>query len=76
MPFTDAWVLQFFTYQHLQPELRDLSKKFADLATELSQVLPANQESSVALRKLLEAKDAAIRAKVVEIRETNPAFPR
>lgn len=56
-------LLQFFTYKHLTAEkLQSTSKLFCDLAKQLAQELPDNPEKTVALRKLLEAKDAAVRA--------------
>lgn len=56
-----AHVLQFFSYSHLPPRLQAISKPFADLAN-LVVGTSSNQETTVALRKLLEAKDAAVRA--------------
>jgi len=55
-------ILQFFAYAHLRPDLQRISKPFGDLADTLVSVLPRNPERTVALRKLLEAKDAAVRA--------------
>jgi hypothetical protein len=55
-------ILQFFAYAHLKPESQAISKPFCDLALEHIMTLPRNPERSVALRKLLEAKDAAVRA--------------
>ena len=55
-------LLQFFAYEHLPPHLQTVSKPFGDLARELAESLPANAESTTALRKLLEAKDCAVRA--------------
>jgi hypothetical protein len=55
-------ILQFFTYAHLPEHLRAVSEPFADLAGRIVVELPRNPERSVALRKLLEAKDAAVRA--------------
>jgi hypothetical protein len=57
-------ILQFFAYGHLREDLRDTSKPFGDLATLIVTSLPRNPERTVALRKLLEAKDAAVRAKL------------
>jgi hypothetical protein len=57
-------ILQFFAYQHLPEGLQAASKPFHDLAHQLVTNLPRNPERTVALRKLLEAKDAAVRAKV------------
>lgn len=58
----DEPIMQFFAFEHLKPELRDVSRPFGDLAFGLVKALPRNAERSVALRKLLEAKDAAVRA--------------
>lgn len=55
-------VLKFFAYQHLPEKLQAVSKPFCDLAKEVAERAPDNQETTVALRKLLEAKDAAVRA--------------
>lgn len=55
-------LLQFFAYEHLPPHLQIVSQPFGDLARELAKSLPMNAESTVALRKLLEAKDCAVRA--------------
>jgi len=54
---------EFFSYEHLPPHLQDVSKRFYELA-EFIVDLPPNAERTVALRKLLEAKDAAVRAKL------------
>jgi len=55
-------MLQFFAYQHLPEHLQAASKPFADLAQIIVDTLPSNPERTVALRKLLEAKDCAVRA--------------
>jgi hypothetical protein len=55
-------MLQFFTYGHLPTELAVVSKPFCDLAEHIVASLPSNPERTVALRKLLEAKDCAVRA--------------
>jgi hypothetical protein len=55
-------IMQFFGYNHLPPGLQEVSKPFGDLANRLIEGLPRNPERTVALRKLLEAKDAAVRA--------------
>lgn len=54
-------IMQFFTFAHLPEELRVVSKPFCELAERVLE-LPRSPERSVALRKLLEAKDAAVRA--------------
>jgi len=55
-------ILQFFAYEHLPAHLQAVSKPFGDHARALVETLPRNPERTVALRKLLEAKDAAVRA--------------
>ena len=57
-------IAQFFAYAHLPPHLADISKPFAELAELVVRALPRNPERTVALRKLLEAKDAAVRAAI------------
>lgn len=56
-------VLQFFSFDHLPTALRDISAPFYALAQEIA-ARPTNYpaETATALRKLLEAKDAAVRA--------------
>lgn len=55
-------LLQFFKWSHLKPELQKVSMPFCDLAEYIDSYLPNNPEKTVALRKLLEAKDCAVRA--------------
>jgi hypothetical protein len=71
-------MLQFFQYGHLPSNLQMISKPFCDLAHAIvlgdnqphsvigtvtfGPPLPRNPERTVALRKLLEAKDCAVRA--------------
>lgn len=57
-------MLQFFVWEHLPERLQEVSKPFQDLALAIVKTLPANPERTVALRKLLEAKDAAVRTLV------------
>jgi len=54
-------ILQFFKYAHLPNVLQVVSSPFKELAEGIMQ-LPRNPERTVALRKLLESKDAAVRA--------------
>ncbi|MEY9404384.1 hypothetical protein ABIF66_004234 [Bradyrhizobium japonicum] len=57
-------ILQFFEYGHLKPELQKPSAMFGDLAMWIVRSLSRNPERTVALRKLLEAKDCAVRAAI------------
>ncbi len=59
-------ILQFFGYSHLPQHLQAISKPFGDLAQQIVDALPRNPERTVALRKLLEAKDAAVRALIAK----------
>lgn len=59
----DADLRRLFAYEHLPPHLQEVSKPFAELAS-LVMALPRGFERSVALRKLLEAKDCAVRTLV------------
>jgi hypothetical protein len=55
-------ILQFFAYGHLPEKLQLISHPYHDMAHELVRVLPRSAERTVALRKLLESKDCAVRA--------------
>lgn len=55
-------ILRYFEYEHLSQLLQDVSKPFCDLAHMMALELPYNPETSSCLRKLLEAKDCAVRA--------------
>ena len=55
-------LMQFFEYSHLPQHLQSVSRPFGELASHIEATLPSNPEMTVALRKLLEAKDCAVRA--------------
>lgn len=57
-------MLQFFAYEHLPEHLQAESKPFCELARQIVATLPRNPERTVCLRKLLEAKDCAVRARL------------
>lgn len=56
------YLLQFFAYEHLPKNLQEISKTFHAMAFYINVHLPDNPEKTTALRKLLEAKDCAVRA--------------
>lgn len=56
--------MQFFAYEHLPKDLQYVSRPFSELADVMNDELPDNQEKAAFFRKLLEAKDAAVRAKL------------
>lgn len=55
-------ILRFFEFEHLPEHLREVSRPFCELARKMAADLPSNAETSICLRKLLEAKDCAVRA--------------
>lgn len=57
-------VCRHFSYAHLPQHLAEVSFLFATLATTLVQWLPDGPELTTALRKLLESKDCAVRARI------------
>ena len=55
-------MMQFFAYGRLPAPLQEASKPFCLLAEKVvASDYPMNPERTVTLRKLLEAKDAAVR---------------
>jgi hypothetical protein len=58
------YLLQFFAYEHLPAHLQEISKPFGDTARWMIDTLPVNPERTAGLRKLLEAKDCAVRARL------------
>lgn len=58
-------ILQFFSFEHLPPMLQDVSRPFTEQAARIM-ALPWSPERTVALRKLLESKDAAVRALIAK----------
>jgi len=65
--FQEKWegdkLLAYFQFSHL-PEgpLRETSRLFCHMAYRIARTIPSSAERTVALRKLLEGKDAAVRA--------------
>jgi hypothetical protein len=57
-------LLQWFEFAHLPPALQGVSRPFGELARHIVDTLPRHPERTIALRKLLEAKDAAVRASI------------
>lgn len=63
-PEPQEYLLQFFVYEHLPSHLQEISAPFSYLAHGIVEKLPRNPERTTALRKLLEAKDCAVRAQL------------
>jgi hypothetical protein len=59
-------IMQYFTYEHLPEHLQEVSKPVGELAEAMADSLPGNPELTAGLRKLLEAKDCFVRAKLAK----------
>jgi hypothetical protein len=59
-------IMQFFVFDHLPEKLQAVSQPFSELANRLADTLPHNPELTASLRKLLEAKDCAVRALIAK----------
>ena len=57
-------ILKFFEYEHLSPEVQRVSKDICVLAHHMADTIPHGPELTVGLRKLLEARDCFVRAKI------------
>ncbi len=62
---SDSPIIKYFGYKHLPDKLQFVSKPCGDLALIMDE-LPNGEEKSAGLRKLLEAKDCFVRAKLTE----------
>lgn len=62
-------ILGYFGYAHLPFPLQEISSAFCSLAAFMVEAIPRSAERSAGLRKLLEAKDCAVRANVGNARE-------
>ncbi|WP_258087474.1 hypothetical protein [Xenorhabdus bovienii] len=57
-------IMKYFEYSHLPAHLQEISKPIGDLARLMDESLPNGPEKAAGLRKLLEAKDCLVRAKL------------
>ena len=62
-------LLDYLVWDDPPPGLRGISAMFGQLAKDLTTYLPRTPERTVALRKLLESRDAAARARVTQLKE-------
>jgi len=60
-------IMQFFAYGHLPEHAQRISRPFCELAEFVIRATPRNPERTVALRKILEGKDAAVRAALARV---------
>ena len=56
----------FFSFSHLPGHLREVAKPVCVLFEQMSDALPDGTEKEAGMRKLLEAKDCFVRAKLQE----------
>ena len=61
-PVDPQSIMRFFQFTHLPKALQAVSQPFCEVAQWVNDALPDGPEKQVALRKLLEAKDAGVRA--------------
>ena len=61
---------KFFKFDHLPVNLQEPSRSCALLAEQMDMNLPDCAEKTAGLRKLLEAKDCFVRAKLESMEET------
>jgi hypothetical protein len=57
-------IMKHFAFEHLPEHLQAVSRPFGELARQMDQDLPDGPEKSAGLRKLIEAKDCMVRAKL------------
>lgn len=60
--------VELFDYAHLKGPLAEISKPCGDLAFEMVALLPTHPELVEGLRYLLQAKDAFVRARVIDLK--------
>ena len=66
-------LLGFFTYEHLPAALQKVSAPFAQAAAGLVSAIGPSRERTAALRKLLEAKDCAVRGALLDQQKESPS---
>lgn len=55
-------IMEYFKYDHLPENLKQVSRPFGHLAKRIDDTIPNCVEKNAGLRKLLEAKDCIVRA--------------
>lgn len=70
-----ASILRHFAYEHLPPDLQAVSRPVCELAHQMAEQLPMDPETTVGLRKLLEAKDCFVRAELTRPKPEPTADP-
>ena len=62
-------IMNYFNYVHLPLALQEVSSPIGSLAIRMDRELEDSEEKSMGLRKLLEAKDCFVRAKIESVRK-------
>lgn len=58
-------ILRYFAWEHLAPHLQEVSRPICEIAHQMARELPhESDELAEGLRKLLEAKDCLVRARL------------
>lgn len=57
-------IMKYFEFAHLPAHLQEVSRPIGELAQQMNASLPDGAEKSAGLRKLLEAKDCLVRARL------------
>ncbi len=68
-------LMKYFKFEHLPANLQVTSSDCALLAIKVDDDLPESAEKTAGLRKLLEAKDCFVRAKLDDIENKVPKAP-
>lgn len=68
MPST---TIKYFSYEHLPAHLQEVSKRVSELAQFMEAELIDGAEKSAGMRKLLEAKDCFVRARLDQMSKEN-----
>jgi hypothetical protein len=55
---------KYFEYDHLPTKLKEISQPICELSKLMNESLPDCNEKSAGMRKLLEAKDCFVRARL------------
>jgi hypothetical protein len=67
-----APIVKYFAFSHLPPALQEVSKPICEIAQQFDASLPDGAEKSAGLRKLLEAKDCFVRARLDALQALEP----
>lgn len=57
-------MMKWFEFAHLPADLQEVSRPIGELAAQMDAALPEGPEKTAGLRKLLEAKDCLVRARI------------